>query len=295
MEKNHLFAPPVRFVWKVSRAGYRWTLDSTGRRLICATDAATHGWNKLTNRLEYQPLEKRTGLFREFANINASEAAVRSFASMFGLLESDCNVELRSEKGPVPAHGETLVFWKTEIQRLKLAVDLCDAYMTGDRRNLVDPIVKLANKRSRFGLRPGLHPDDGDVAIAAVQAIEELVDQNVAGRVKARFLSQGSSPLPNLSLQPQSLLGAIWLQFAAAFEAHKTFANCQLCQAPFEISVAQTGKRSDARFCSDRCRVGFYRNRIDRARELGSTGMSPAKIARELGAQVDTVRGWLNR
>src|SRR5258708_15384641 len=180
MERNNGFAPAVRFVWKVSRAGYHWTVDTTGRRVICAADAATRGWAKLTNRLEYQRLEKRTGVFRDFAGLKASEHEVRSFASMFGLLESDDNVELSSETGRVRAHGETLTFWKTEIQRLKLAVDLWDAYLTGDRNNLVEPIAKLASNRSRFGLRPGFHLDDSDVAVEVLHHIQELVDQNLA-------------------------------------------------------------------------------------------------------------------
>lgn len=295
MERNNVLAPPVRFVWKVSRAGYRWTVDKTGRRVLCAADAATRGWTKLSNQLEYRPLEKRTGLFRELASLNASEAAVRSFATMFGLLESGDNVELSSEAATVRAHGETLTFWKTEIQHLRLAVDLWDAYQTGDRNNLVAPTTKLARNRSRFGLRPGFHPDDSDVAVEAMRAIQEIVDQNLAGRVNARFLAQEASQIPKVTLQPQSLLGAIWLQFAAAVDARKKFASCQHCGAPFEISLAQTGKRSDARFCSDRCRVGYHRDRIERARGLRSKGMSPSKIARELAAPIETVRGWLSR
>jgi hypothetical protein len=221
---------------------------------------------------------------------------VRSFANMFGLLESDDNVELASEVGPVRAHGETLRFWKSEIQRLRFAVDLWEAYLTGDRSNLVEPMAKLASNRSRFGLRPGFHPDDSDVAVEAIHAIEELVDQNLAQRVRTRFLSQEDRPIPKVILEPQSLLGALWLQFAATVDARKTFTSCQRCGAPFEISRdPRTGKRRDARFCSDRCRVGYYRDRIGRARELGSQGMAPAKIARELDARIETVRSWLSR
>lgn len=55
----------------------------------------------------------------------------------------------KDETGRVQAHGETLEFWRAEIQRMKLAFDLWDAYLTGERNNLVEPIEKLASKRSR--------------------------------------------------------------------------------------------------------------------------------------------------
>jgi hypothetical protein len=120
------------------------------------------------------------------------------------------------------------------------------------------------------------------------------------------FISDSNSPhrpngLPAVSqtdlrvcLQPQNLLGALWLQFAASVDVLKSFLKCALCDAPFEISRdPRTGKRTDARFCSARCRVNHYRSRIERARRLRAAGRSEVEIARELKAQLSTVRAWL--
>jgi hypothetical protein len=295
MVKYDVASPPVRFAWNVSRAGYRWVIAANGTRVICAANADTRGWSKALDVIEYNPLEKRTGLFREFAALKPTKATVQTFANMFGLLEAEPNVCLPSNPGTVRAHGEDLNFWKTEIQRMKFGVELWDAWLTDDRANLTEPMAMLDSKRWRHLFRPDFYPEDTDIALQATQTLEDLVDYNLNGRLKTRFKAEGASLIPKLILEPQSLLGAMWLQFAAAVEARKTFIPCARCSAPFEVSRDHAGRRSDARFCSDRCRVGYYRDRIDQARTLGAKGMTTARIARELDADVETVRGWLGR
>jgi hypothetical protein len=295
MVTKDAFAPPVRFAWRISRAGYRWTIDTKRKRVLCAADADTRGWSNAQNAIEYNPLEKRTGLFREFSALKPTEAEVRTFANMFGLLEAEPNLDPPSTRSPLRVHGEDLNFWKIEIERMKFAVDLWDAWLTDDRQNLVRPMAKAVRYRSRFGLSPGFHPNDIDIAIDAIETISETTDQNLAQRVRTRFVAQGNSLRPKVILEPQSLLGAMWLQFAAAVDARKAFLKCARCGAPFEVSRDVAGRRTDARFCSDRCRVGYYRDRIDQARRLGAKGMTAGRIARELGTDTDTVRGWLSR
>jgi len=294
MRDESIFAIPVRFGWSVARVGYHWTRDTRGKRVICAVDAGSRGWSHLLNRSEYRPFEQRTGLFREFADLGTAEAPVLAFANRFGLLEEENNLELPSRSGPVQAHGETLEFWKSEIQALKFAVELWDAFCTGSRDEIAALDAKWAKQRVPLALRQKLHLGDEDAPIAAVDAIQDIADQKLQRHVATRLLAAGDLPKLRVFLQPRSLLGALWIQFAAAVDSRKTFKNCAQCGAPFELSrTPETGKRSDARFCSDRCRVAHYRQRMESARQLKSQGLSPVQIARELNAEIPTVRGWL--
>jgi hypothetical protein len=80
-------ALPVLFTWKVARAGYRW-IDAKGGRFLCAVDALQPDWHNLFERYEttYRPLEQRTGLFGEFANLEPTERDVLAFEIGSGCL-----------------------------------------------------------------------------------------------------------------------------------------------------------------------------------------------------------------
>lgn len=291
MDDEDVFAIPVSFAWRVSRAGYSWTPDTTGRRVLCAADAAQGGW---PNSLAYRPLERRTGLFHEFARLQPSETSVVAFANRFGLLEEGANLHLPSKPQAVRAHGETLEFWKSEIQTLRFAVELWDAFMSGNRNEIVGLSSARVTERFPLALRQRLNLVDLDAPQAALEAIQDLTDDKLRRHVETRLLRPEDSFRPKVFLVPCTLLGALWLQFAAAVDARKVFIECQQCGAPFELSRAPgSGKRSDARFCTDRCRVAHHRQRVEQARRMKSQGSSPAQIARKLKTDTEVVKGWL--
>src|SRR5713101_6854411 len=110
------FAIPISFTWKVARRGYRWIDRNDGRRL-CAVDALERpDWPDLFDRYEtQQPLLERTGLFREFAELDPTETEVLSFANKFGLLEDGDNLPVDTEFGPILVHAEELQLWQAEL------------------------------------------------------------------------------------------------------------------------------------------------------------------------------------
>jgi hypothetical protein len=85
-----------------------------------------------------------------------------------------------------------------------------------------------------------------------------------------RVKVQGGIPLPGkltawlapdpmtgawqLKLQPPTLLDAIWLQFGQALTSNLVLRPCRGCDKWFEAGVG-SGRRGDAQYCSDRCRV----------------------------------------
>jgi len=293
--RNEGFAIPVLFTWRIARAGYQW-IDVKGRRSLCPVDARRPDWLNMFDRYErsYLPLKERTGLFREFAALEPSERGVLPFANQFGLLQAEDNLELDSEFGPVFAHGEALELWHGEIKALRLATDIWDRVATGSRHDLVELKTKVAALKFPLALQRDLHLDDEDPAAAALSAIQRITDPRLREHVEARLLFRGNERRLQVSLMPRNLLGALWLQFAAAVDGLKNFTKCHQCGVPFELSRApRTGKRSDAKFCSARCRVALYRGRIEEARRMKTAGFSARQIARRLSAQPGTVRGWL--
>ena len=99
-----------------------------------------------------------------------------------------------------------------------------------------------------------------------------------------------------LLLVPTHLLGAIWVQLAAAIEDDKRFRRCPARDCPllwFEVSTGPLGVREDAEFCSARCRHTAYRDRKTSARQMRRDGVSLEDIARSLKTDVRRVRSWV--
>jgi len=90
---------------------------------------------------------------------------------------------------------------------------------------------------------------------------------------------------------PESLLGALWLQFALAVAGNKKYRACGACGQWFEVSpdVARTSRS----YCKEACRARAYRARKDRAQAMAAEGKSIKQIAEELGSDEKTVTGWL--
>ena len=285
---------PPAFEWKVARAGYCW-IDSPDGRLICAVDAwQPDWWGSDCYQTPYDPLE-RTGLFREFADLELSEKGIRDFANQFGLLGRGGNFTLETESGETLVRAEAFAVWKGEIQSLKLASAIWDhiSSANGDPRVIRDKLQKL---NMALAIRRQLHIGDDDPLMAALSVVQRLTDSRLSEHTRPRLLFQDNSPRLEIVIMPTDLIDALWLQFALAINGLKHFIKCSRCGAPFELSRdKRTGKRADAQFCSVRCRVGHYRGRIEEARRLRSTGLSPKEIARRLNTNERTLRGWLSQ
>ncbi len=68
-------------------------------------------------------------------------------------------------------------------------------------------------------------------------------------------LDAGSEDL-KLRLRPTSLLDALWLQAVQHLSSGATVRQCQHCSQWFEVGPG-TGRRLDAKFCSDQHRISF--------------------------------------
>jgi hypothetical protein len=294
--RNEAFAIPLDFTWKVARGGHRW-VEESGKRYLCSVDAVEKpDWPGLFNRYQrvYRPLEERTGLFREFAELKPTDKQILDFVDRYGLLDNTSNVSVRTSFGRRQVRGESLEYWRVEIQALKTALTLWDAIGANRNEKLLDLKEALRSAGLPLLVHQRFHFDDPDPGMAALSIIQTVTDEKLQRHVVIGLIFSDPGPGLRLSLQPQCLLGALWQQFAASLDGSKTFPKCAECGSPFEISHARkTGKRTDARFCDVRCRVNHSRSRQKQARRMHDAGRSEREIARELKTQLKVVKGWV--
>jgi hypothetical protein len=296
MRNTPAFAIPLEFNWKVERGGYRW-FNQAGKKLLCpAAPFARPDWPDPFGRdcRTYRPLLEHTGLFREFAALPLSETAIRDFADRYGQLGDGKDIPIETRSGERVLREEALEHWKGEITDLRWAVALWDAISTHDQDQLKKLVATLKQPQTPLGVQQRLYLENVDPAMTALAIIRNHCDARLGRVVIPRLLFEGNRPRLRLSLEPQNLLSALWLQFAVAIDGLRRFAGCAQCGAPFEISRAlKTGKRTDARFCRVACRVNHYRTRVARAHQLSAAGCSISAIARDLNTPIQTVRNWL--
>jgi hypothetical protein len=131
----------------------------------------------------------------------------------------------------------------------------------------------------------------GEMKRPAQVWLDDLVSGRLADLASPVMLRNWKRNTAHLAVQPHSLLGAIWLQFANAIQHHKFPRTCPECGRAFE--VAPGTNRSDRLTCSDSCRSKALRVRRERARQLFAGGKTIKAIAAELGSEAKTVKGWV--
>jgi hypothetical protein len=116
---------------------------------------------------------------------------------------------------------------------------------------------------------------------ATVEAVNELLSFPIRERVSyfSRFGDKGLSwsridvalvfnPVtgkPQFRFTPPTLHNALWLEFGQVLSSDATMRNCVHCGAWFEAGPG-TGRREDAKFCSDAHRIAFNSRRRSKGR-----------------------------
>lgn len=234
-------------------------------------------------------------LFRRFASLVPNEEEILNFANQFGFLGGKClqmvnEPDARALNRFYAAPGERYTDWVKHIGLMKHAVfDLWENVRNGyaaqtskfirwektvhgNRVHYRAPAM-VGWKRSSFLILDQSHKDfsqvrQGDtlrpawLALLAIINVE-LSRHSCAGQVSDATTSDAYGA--EFAVQPEGLLGALWLQFARAVADNPEFRRCEECGGDFEI----TGdKRADARFCTPACRLRAHRKR---AKMLKST------------------------
>ena len=241
------FEPSIRFTWKVAKGGYHWIKTKKGR-VLCAVDASKPDWRDIFDAYQttYRPLEERTGLFRTFAELQPNERHVLAFADRFGMLLAGDNLQHDSSYGPVSIHAEQLQTWKENIIQLRRMVKLWDLVRSGDRKALVKLAEQSVDHTLPLAVQNRFHLNDANPAMPVLSTIQRTTDKALREHIHTTLLFNGDEPRLKVFLEPQDLLGALWLQFAAAVDSRKTFTQCAFCGESFEVSRDPAGKRRNA-------------------------------------------------
>jgi hypothetical protein len=88
--------------------------------------------------------------------------------------------------------------------------------------------------------------------------LERGIDSQISalGEVDVALVLDPTTTKPKLQFSPSSLRDALWLQFGQSLSGDAGVRQCQHCGAWFETG-AGTGRRRDAKFCSDKHRIAF--------------------------------------
>jgi hypothetical protein len=295
------------FDWWVPEDGFRWVsgVDDSGLQ--------PKGDNSIGH--SYMPLRKHDSLFRVFADTEPTQDGCLAFANRFGgLLGAD-------------GRPESFRQWVLQVKKMRHAVRLWDWVREKNvaelRKKIRKGVLKIRNHKGVLTERPvytyNAQPEDTLLDLTEVSGSIQIPDQWVdriapddvttPARFLVRFLVNNRLPDASLTMAPtpgsegevvlrlqtvpQSLLGAMWLQFAFAIDGDTEHRRCEACGNWF--AIAPDTARPDRQYCSNACRSRAYRRRMERARELHAQGKKPAAIAKDLGTDGDTVKKWLKQ
>ena len=310
------------FSWSVAK-GYEWLTVEPSE--VQSPDPPRAAWvlREVPDQAarSYQPLTDATGLFRTFASARPTKAGVLAFANEYGLLGTRKYLDPDPQEVPDALAGEQVVGerlsdWITHILVMKDAVDVWDLVATKDEAGL----KKLQRSRKPF-TKPSAHrlaepaavepqhdaytadgfdrlgyyesPRSASLSDAWTFVMDAVTQHLEETGVEMTMKWSATERTARFYVAPRSLLAAMWVQFAEAVSEQKTYERCRLCGTPFEVSTAQTGKRTNRRFCSDEHKNQFHYEKRTRARQLRDEGATPREIADEYETTVAAVKKWL--
>ncbi len=86
----------------------------------------------------------------------------------------------------------------------------------------------------------------------------QAFDQYTRGVASIKFCRAYGADSPALHITPDSLISAMWFQFAQVVSANTKLGRCAVCPTWFAFGPG-TGRRKSSQYCSDRCRKADHR------------------------------------
>jgi hypothetical protein len=267
------------FTWDrpaARKRGFAWDTTGEDARLARVPGAA------------FTPYQPHPGIFRDFAGLDPTPAAILEFANRYGALGH------RLELNP-------LSFWRKGVQHLAELVRLGDAVAAGDRKGLAEalgPFLADASLADAADIRPIRHRQGrGEKVSANEQARAAVTRLYHAVAPAERFEGEVSwnavTGRVELRLKPADLLGFMLLQLGGAVIGGRRFRRCRVCG---KWSLLMPGvNRADRTTCSGYCRLKLCRQRRAQAVELHRRGWTPERIAKEIGSAVSQVKAWVSQ
>jgi hypothetical protein len=288
-----------RFEWAVAKGGYQWCEVSPlenleggqpgAARVRVLTPKYTLTWHR------YGPLEDTPVLYRTFADVEATEAGIQSFANQYGLLGLWKPFSLDETQPGLSVQGEPLAAWQGRILAMRNTLKVWDVLRRRDQETLQHWVTQ---KEHGDFLRYIVSPDaplyggqpffeeprlpDGMLSLALRESesyiVKPPVPRNVEGfaitwlraQINKRittyvtpyvgYAQESDTDIP-LAMQtmPKHLYGALWLELALNVRGTEWDQQCWQCGTWFRVPAK--ARRSSTAYCSTRCRVKAARQR----------------------------------
>ena len=316
--------PEAGFEWFATKGFPSKEMDA-GVEGVYLVDRMQYG---VPGTVRNYPAFQETGLFRRFAATEPTKDGVLEFANAYGFLGGAVTIPVQLPAGKEPnqyfaGQGETMDGWGAEILAMRHLIALWEAARTGDGGSLAEFIrwkgksvpgsepwprteVFYRGPRSRFEkaetfpiASEAVNPEtlgrfqQGDAVQPAWYALQRIVNRKLTQHGAVPKLLWRIAPRKSeleMHFVPQSLIGALWLQFAHGITGNKEYRQCEQCGRWFEVAAEV---RQDGKFCQGACRSRAYRARQTEARKLHTAGTTFAEIAKRLNSDTKTVRGWV--
>lgn len=124
----------------------------------------------------------------------------------------------------------------------------------------------ILEDQSRF--QKLLEQAGGEAPTAAMTRINRALETFDDFKLRATFPLTGTDGAPRLVLKSESLIGFMLMETAMVATHGACLAACEQCDSQF-LTGPLTGRRSHARFCSNKCRVAAMRARQAENRRSG--------------------------
>lgn len=299
------------FTWRVHRAGYCWAKPDLseiwGLGLGLFPNHEKDGDAEVSSDFRlYKPLRDHRLLYRVFASTPITLDAILEFANTYGLLGEYNAMPRITPEGKRTQIYEPLTTWQRHIEAMTDLIEVWDALQSRDEAVLAR-YGRWVSK-DRFEFRHMRHSRElvidhsstlgaftyGQLLEPSTYCFSIYLSHHLAGRFSLQAITKfvGAGDF-QLWVQPESLIGALWLQFAWAVARKEDIRQCGKCEQFFALSPDVA--RADKLFCSDRCRMKAYRDRQAQARALSREGASIEDIAKKLDSDPATVLGWLTK
>ena len=313
-----LLGPYLGVRWK---SGYVWRAETVGDgseyRILGPRDRSV-GYETV------RPMDD-PALFKNFADLEVGESAIRAFADEHGFLVTV--PDLRPEVHPAaPEQGETFDVWASEIMKMHVTLVIADC-LSGEEPNTEELQAWVAVWETIASIDLGLPgpsehlvielpgspaslPREQRLVDAASRFLLMMVNNRLQENTRTGIVpGSGADASRRVSLEmvPKTLLGALWLQAAQALSEGRKFRECLECGRWFAVSTDK--RRADSVYCSDSCKMKAYRKRVARRREdlrtlagvdVGTSlepgevsELSAEQIAELTNADIDEVRAGL--
>lgn len=317
------------FTWQVATGGYQWVRTEAAPEPLASEKEGLFltAYTPPFTARRYAPLQQYPALFRAFIETPPTQEGILAFANQYGLLGDKITTQIILPNKQ-SAWGELLQDWQGELSGLKQAFLLWDMVQAGNLEGLARHIVwketETEKKEKVIIVSYDSHPEfsfgkappsvrqnretiahsqaqpeffsqfqSGDVGQPALYYVQRVINRHLTGRVSPRVLWNREHTELGLYMVPSGLIGALWLQFAQAITGHKQYHRCEYCGTWFEVSLEAS--RPTRVYCSDACRFKAYRKRQEDAYRLHTEGVPLKEIAKHLGTDTATAKGWIKK